>query len=208
MTGQQTAAASVRDAVSGHLAVGARRALLVGEAIDLDGQQPDAPGLIIVSDRWELQSATPGVERWLDALPDCDPTSGRLPAAVIAVAARARRCADQSQRHSATVVSRVMSKNGTWIVLHGACLVDAGARRIAVIVEPADPARIYPLLMAAYQLTSRERDVTQLVLQGASTSQIAGQLTVSPHTVQQHMKVSTHAPTRGGPVNRRPDPGS
>ncbi len=144
-------------AVSGHLAVGARRALLVGEAIDLDGQQPDAPDLIIVSDRWELQSATPGVERWLDALPDGDSTSGRLPAAVIAVAARARRCAEQSQRHSATVVSRVMSKNGTWIVLHGACLVDAGARRIAVIVEPADPARIHPLLMAAYQLTARER---------------------------------------------------
>jgi DNA-binding CsgD family transcriptional regulator len=74
------------------------------------------------------------------------------------------------------------------VVLHGACLIDGGAQRVAVIVEPAHPARIYPLLMAAYQFTERERDVTQLVLRGASTSQIADQLFVSPHTVQQHLK--------------------
>jgi DNA-binding CsgD family transcriptional regulator len=58
----------------------------------------------------------------------------------------------------------------------------------AVIVEPAHPARISPLLMAAYGLTERERDVTRLVLQGDSTAQIAGDMVVSPHTVQHHLK--------------------
>lgn len=82
----------------------------------------------------------------------------------------------------------MLSRAGTWVVLHGAALVAAGARRVAVIVEPAHPARISPLLMSAYGLTEREQDVTRLVLQGESTVQIAQRLVVSPHTVQQHLK--------------------
>src|SRR5437870_613835 len=74
------------------------------------------------------------------------------------------------------------------MVLHGAALVGDGARRVAVIVEPAQPARISSLLMAAYGLTEREQDVTRLVLQGDSTAQIAAGLSVSPATVQQHLK--------------------
>jgi DNA-binding CsgD family transcriptional regulator len=47
-----------------------------------------------------------------------------------------------------------------------------------VIVEPAYPARITPLLMSAYGLTDREQQVTRLVLQGDSTAQIAEGLVV------------------------------
>jgi len=57
-----------------------------------------------------------------------------------------------------------------------------------VIVEPAHPARIAPLLMAAYGLTEREQEVTRLVLSGDSTAEIAERLFLSPHTVQQHLK--------------------
>jgi DNA-binding CsgD family transcriptional regulator len=57
-----------------------------------------------------------------------------------------------------------------------------------VIVEPAHPARIVPLLMSAYGLTEREQEVTRLVLRGDSTIQIAERLVVSPHTVQEHLK--------------------
>ena len=82
----------------------------------------------------------------------------------------------------------MLSNSGTWVVLHGATLVGDGATRVAVIVEPAHPARITPLLMAAYGLTEREQEVTRLVLQGESTAQIAERLVVSPHTVQEHLK--------------------
>ena len=74
------------------------------------------------------------------------------------------------------------------MVLHGTSLVASGSRRVAVIVEPAHPARIAPLLMAAYGLTDREQEVTRLVLQGDSTAQIADRLVISPHTVQEHLK--------------------
>lgn len=57
-----------------------------------------------------------------------------------------------------------------------------------MIVEPAHPARIAPLLMAAYGLTEREQEVTRLVLTGSSTTEIADALVVSAHTVQQHLK--------------------
>jgi DNA-binding CsgD family transcriptional regulator len=85
-------------------------------------------------------------------------------------------------------IARVLSASGTWVVLHGATLVGDGKRRVAVIVEPAHPARITPLLMTAYGLTEREQEVTRLVLQAASTSEIAERLAVSPYTVQEHLK--------------------
>ena len=142
------------------LAVGARRALLVGEATDPEG--PESPGLIVLTDRWDVESATAGVERWLSDLPDGDWDAGRLPAAIYAVAGRAMRTAKGPDVPGEVAVARVLSRSGTWVVLHGAALVTDGARRVAVIVEPAHPARISPLLMSAYGLTQREQEVTRL----------------------------------------------
>lgn len=85
-------------------------------------------------------------------------------------------------------VARVLARSGSWLVLHGAVLSSLDARRVAVIVEPAHPARIAPLLMAAYGLTEREQEVTRFVLTGSSTTEIADALVVSAHTVQQHLK--------------------
>ena len=74
------------------------------------------------------------------------------------------------------------------MILHGVPLSTAGPCRIAVIVEPAQPARITPLLMSAYGLTEREQELTLLVLHGDSTTDIAERLVISPFTVQQHLK--------------------
>ena len=132
---------------------------------------------------------TPGVEHWLTELPDGDwQQDERLPSAVLAIARRALRTADGVDAPGEIALARVLSKTGRWIVLHGAALVSDRSRRAAVIIEPAHPARISPLLMAAYGLSEREQDVTRLVLQGASTSEIAGQLHLSAHTVQDHLK--------------------
>jgi DNA-binding CsgD family transcriptional regulator len=169
-----------------HLAEGARRALLIGEATD--PQSPDAPGLLILSRDWDVLSTTPGVERWLATLPDGEWGSGQLPSAVLSVAGRALRRTENRAAASEVAMARVMNASGEWLVLHGAVLASGGDARVAVIIEPAHPARIYPLLMAAYELTERERDVTRLVLQGSSTAQIAGALVVTQQTVQQHLK--------------------
>ena len=173
--------------VAPYLAQGAQRGLLVGEASDPQG--PDHPGLIVLKDDWTVESLTPGMEHWLSELPDGDwGAGGKLPSSVLSVAARALRTAENEDAPGEVALARVLSREGRWIVLHGAALVADGARRAAVIVEPAHPARISPLLMAAYQLTEREQDVTRLVLRGDSTVQIAEGMHVSPHTVQQHLK--------------------
>jgi len=168
------------------LAEGARRALLTGGARDPDG--PDAPGLVVLSPAWEVESATPGAERWIDALPGGDWAAGRLPPSLLAVAGRAARAADDRDDPRDPALTRVRTRAGGWAALHGMTLAGAAGRRVAVIAEPAHPGRIAPLLMAAYGLTDREQEVTRLVLQGASTADIAARLVVSPHTVQQHLK--------------------
>ena len=168
------------------LAEGARRALLLGEAREPDA--PDAPGLLVLGPSWELESSTPSVARWMRELPDGDWDAGRLPSAVLSVAGQARRTAEGRHAAGEVAVARVLSTSGRWLVLHGASLVSDSTRRVAVIIEPAHPARLAPLLMAAFGLTEREMDVTELVLQGESTTGMAARLVVSPHTVQQHLK--------------------
>jgi DNA-binding CsgD family transcriptional regulator len=144
--------------------------------------------LKIVTEQWDIESATPGIERWISELPGGDWTTGRLPSAVLAVAAQALHGADRSDPGGDAAISRVPSRSGGWVTLHGTSLLSSGSRRAAVIVEPAHPARIAPLLMSAYGLSEREQEVTRLVLRGSSTTEIAGRLSVSPYTVQQHLK--------------------
>ena len=173
-------------AAASTLGEGARRALLLGEA--LDPERLDAPGLLVLSSAGEVESATPGTERWISDLPDGDWDAGRLPPVVLAVAGRALRSAQGREAPGEVALARVLSRSGGWVALHGATLVSQGALRVAVIVEPARPAQIAPLLMSAYGLTEREQDVTRLVLQGESTAAIAGRLVLSASTVQQHLK--------------------
>jgi DNA-binding CsgD family transcriptional regulator len=170
------------------LADGIRRGLLVGEASDPEGS--DAPGLLVLTEQWTPETVSPGLDRWLRDLPDGAWDAGRLPPAVLAVAGWALAVAEAPATADAgrVAIARVLTKSGTWVVLHGVPLIAGGLQRVAVIVEPAHPARISPLLMSAYRLTEREQELTRLVLQGYSTAEIAQRLVISAHTVQQHLK--------------------
>jgi DNA-binding NarL/FixJ family response regulator len=59
---------------------------------------------------------------------------------------------------------------------------------VAVVIEAAKSAEIAPIIIEAYSLTSRERDVLGAIARGGSTAEIAAELFLSPHTVRDYVK--------------------
>lgn len=154
--------------VASILAEGARRSLVYGEALEPDW--PDGPGLLVVAADGEIESANGTGGQMLERLGN--------PTAVLAVARAAAGGVPAS--------SRVRVEGGPWLTLSASRLL--GERRVAVVLEQAQPARIFDLVMAGRGLTARERQVVEQVLGGASTEQMARHLVLSPYTVQEHLK--------------------
>jgi len=166
------------------LAQGLRRAILLA-AVPTE-EAPDAPGVIVLAPGGTVEAMTPAAERWLSKLITAAPAEGDLPAVVNSAAYRALLAARGGAREGAR--SRVPTSAGTWVVVHASVMGDPAEGRTAVILEPAQSPEIAPLIVAAYGLSAREREVTQLVLHGLRTAEIAGQLHVSEYTVQDHLK--------------------
>ena len=168
------------------LAEGFRMALL---APGLNAEEAaQGPGVIVLDDRGQLDSITPGAELWLQEIKDVVPCeSGALPLPVYGVAARALASADDREGPTSLARCRARTRLGRWLILHGSRL--RGEDRVAVIVEPAPSAELAPLIVRVYGLTEREREVAQCALQGQPTKQIALALGLSPYTVTDHLKM-------------------
>ncbi|HZU14829.1 MAG TPA: helix-turn-helix transcriptional regulator [Chloroflexota bacterium] len=173
--------------VSRILAAGFRRSVLLsGDAID---ETPDGPGLVILDDRDRTISVTPVAQRRLAELVEIGGPGARpLPSPVYAVAARARHTAADSGRGPLQARARAFTRTGRWLLLYGAQLDGEADGLTAVIVEPARPSEVELLVMHAYRLSEREREITHLVLRGRSTKEIACDLSLSPLTVQHYLK--------------------
>jgi DNA-binding CsgD family transcriptional regulator len=172
--------------IAGYMAAGLRRAILIG-ALPTE-EAFDGPGLVLLCDDNKVEAITPGAERWLAALIGSR-APGTLPEVVYAVASRARQIGRGGEEVAVGVArARIQAPSGQWLVLHGSMLETSSGMRTAIIVEPARPLEIAPLIVEAYGMTERERDIVGRIVQGLSTNEIAETLYLSPYTVQDHLK--------------------
>jgi DNA-binding CsgD family transcriptional regulator len=159
----------------------------------LSGLVPDGrPGLLLFDRHGALTSANEEARTWLAELPheqDLPSDLGVgvpmwLLGTVFGALAVAREGGDGTAR------ARVRTRRGTWLVCHASLLCDADdvLTGVAVVVEPATPAEIAPIIVQAYDLTDREQQITRLIARGAGTAEIADELFLSTHTVRDHVK--------------------
>jgi DNA-binding CsgD family transcriptional regulator len=175
---------------------------LIAEGCESNLALLDAPGVIELDAAGELLRASSSAEPLLAELSGETIEAGVRSSSIHAVASATRTliAAAGTAGTAALPSSVVKTPAGTWLVLHGGLLGSARSGEIAVFIQRAHPTLVAPLLLKAYGLTPREQEVTQLILRGATTIQASQRLTISPHTISDHMKSifeKTGARTRG-----------
>ena len=150
---------------------------------------PTPPGVLILSDDNDVVSLSDAAQRWLAQLPADDARGLDLPAAILSAASRARALA-AGEPGTDVPGALIRTSAGSWLRLHAARLSPGpdGTGQTAVILEPARPADLSPLVLDLHELTNRERQITQLLLRGLPTRNIAQALFISRHTLSDHTK--------------------
>jgi DNA-binding CsgD family transcriptional regulator len=166
--------------------------------------QSSAPGLLMLDGDGRMLSSNAEAIGWLrELLPMSWSPAGEtdsfevfeyrhrdveVPTPLLALVAKARAIGDGRERGPARL--RVRDRRGRWLVLHASALTgpsnDAGT--VALVIEAAKSAEVAPIIIEAYSLTPRERDVLAALARGESTAEIAAGLFLSPHTVRDYVK--------------------
>lgn len=137
----------------------------------------DGPAIVLAGPRGETRALTPAAQVWRDRLAEVAP--GRFGVMV--------RAAVVGARPTGTFHARIRDARGGWLLLRASRLIGDDTET-AVTFEAATGEQLLGLLLRAYGLTARERDVCDEVIAGHPTGSIAARLHISANTVQDHLK--------------------
>lgn len=152
------------------LADAIRRTLLFGAA---DAPPDAAPGVVVIdlARPGRTHHRSPVAARWLSELDNADWHMAR-------VAQQAHACGKMAS-------IRACSRNGRWLTLHAE---PYGGTLVSVVIEPTRPAELARLVVEAYGLSAREREIVQFLAHGHTNGEISRLLRLSSHTVGDHVK--------------------
>lgn len=171
--------------VAGVIARAIRASLRFDAARRVTGTE--APGLVVLGPRDELELITPPARELLAAMradaPRYDEDAIATP--VLALASFVRSAPEAAQRESNVVT--VPGSNG-WITLHASLPGSQRDGRVAIVLERAGGARSATVRLEAFGATEREREVATLLARGLSRAEMAEELVLSPHTVEDHVR--------------------
>jgi DNA-binding CsgD family transcriptional regulator len=153
------------------------------------------PVVLTLDDDLSITSRTAASQAWLDALLPPDPDERAIPASVYNVAAQLVAAEEGIDAHPAS--ARTHLADGFWLTLRAARLSadergpDASASGLATLVvtiEEASAAERTDLCSRAFGLSAREHEVLGQLAAGSDTRTMARQMSLSEHTVQDHLK--------------------
>lgn len=105
-----------------------------------------------------------------------------LPGTLLGLVTRAR-----SNRAGTDIATRARASSGTWLRITAA-RTDSGDGHVALVLEPAHVTDLIPMVLEGFGLTERETDIVGHLARGLTTREIAAELSLSAHTVRDHVK--------------------
>jgi DNA-binding CsgD family transcriptional regulator len=139
-----------------------------------------APAIVVLGAGGEPRTATEAAREWRERFDEL--AAGRFELLLHAVRA--------GLLSSSRPVNRTLVRDGRgrWVVLEASPLVGEREDEVAVLITPAAADDLGALLLAAYGLTAREREICREVILGRPTAEIGQHLHISAYTVQDHLK--------------------
>jgi DNA-binding CsgD family transcriptional regulator len=152
------------------------------------------PVVLTLDDDLHILGRTAASQEWLDVLLPPGPSQQAIPASIYNVAAQLLATEEGVDDHPAS--ARTHLAGGFWLTLRAARL-SSGPRpgaaagdgaTIAVTIEEASAADRLDLFGRAFALSTRERELLSLLATGSDTRAMARHMSLSEHTVQDHLK--------------------